>query len=127
MAEAALLGGLAPDAPGLAFLGMQYQYRMGSALLGGVGEDAAYVVLHTLDQAAKQWRAAITKSAMLHLSTVTRYQHHGLRGRTRSASSPPPSALRNVTLPPCARAMVRAIARPRPLPPVSRLRDASSR
>ena len=40
--------GLAPDAPGLAFLGMRYQYRVGSALLGGVGEDAAYVASHTL-------------------------------------------------------------------------------
>ena len=40
--------GLAADAPGLAFLGMRYQYRVGSALLGGVGEDAAYVASHTL-------------------------------------------------------------------------------
>jgi putative flavoprotein involved in K+ transport len=36
--------GIAHDAPGLAFLGMRYQFRVGSALLGGVGEDAAYVV-----------------------------------------------------------------------------------
>jgi putative flavoprotein involved in K+ transport len=36
--------GIAFDAPGVAFLGMRYQSRMGSALLGGVGEDAAYVV-----------------------------------------------------------------------------------
>ncbi|HET7362318.1 MAG TPA: NAD(P)-binding domain-containing protein [Burkholderiales bacterium] len=35
--------GIAQDVRGLAFLGMRYQYRMGSALLGGVGEDAAYV------------------------------------------------------------------------------------
>jgi putative flavoprotein involved in K+ transport len=39
--------GLAYDAPGLGFLGMRYQFRMGSALLGGVGEDAAYVTSHT--------------------------------------------------------------------------------
>jgi putative flavoprotein involved in K+ transport len=35
--------GIASGLPGLAFLGMRFQYRMGSALLGGVGEDAAYV------------------------------------------------------------------------------------
>ena len=36
--------GLVPEAPGLAFLGLRYQHRMSSALLGGVGEDAAFVV-----------------------------------------------------------------------------------
>ncbi len=36
--------GIAQGVPGLGFLGMRFQYRMGSALLGGVGEDAAYVV-----------------------------------------------------------------------------------
>jgi putative flavoprotein involved in K+ transport len=36
--------GIATGIPGLAFVGMRFQYRMGSALLGGVGEDAAYVV-----------------------------------------------------------------------------------
>jgi putative flavoprotein involved in K+ transport len=35
--------GVACGTPGLAFLGMRYQYRMSSALLGGVGQDAAYV------------------------------------------------------------------------------------
>jgi len=35
--------GIASGVPGLAFLGMRFQARMGSALLGGVGEDAAYV------------------------------------------------------------------------------------
>jgi putative flavoprotein involved in K+ transport len=40
--------GLTPDAPGVAFLGMRYQYRVGSALLGGVGEDAAYVASQIL-------------------------------------------------------------------------------
>jgi putative flavoprotein involved in K+ transport len=40
--------GIAHDAPGLAFLGMRYQFRVGSALLGGVGEDAAHVVEETL-------------------------------------------------------------------------------
>jgi len=46
--------GIARHAPGLAFLGMRYQFRVGSALLGGVGEDAAYVV----EQAMKYVRAA---------------------------------------------------------------------
>jgi putative flavoprotein involved in K+ transport len=36
--------GISCHAPGLAFLGMRYQFRVGSALLGGVGEDAGYVV-----------------------------------------------------------------------------------
>jgi putative flavoprotein involved in K+ transport len=36
--------GVALDVPGLAFVGMRYQYRARSALLGGVGEDAAHVV-----------------------------------------------------------------------------------
>jgi len=36
--------GVAVGVPGLAFLGMRYQYRVRSALLGGVGEDAAHVV-----------------------------------------------------------------------------------
>lgn len=36
--------GLAIDVPGLAFLGLRYQHRRRSPLLGGVGEDAKYVV-----------------------------------------------------------------------------------
>lgn len=36
--------GLAVDVPGLGFLGMRFQHRMTSALLGGVGEDAKYLV-----------------------------------------------------------------------------------
>ncbi len=40
--------GIAHDAPGLSFLGMRYQFRMGSALIGGVGEDAEYVVGQTV-------------------------------------------------------------------------------
>jgi len=36
--------GIAANVPGLGFLGMRFQYRFGSALLGGVGEDAAHVV-----------------------------------------------------------------------------------
>jgi putative flavoprotein involved in K+ transport len=40
--------GLVQGAPGMAFVGMRYQYRAGSALLGGVGEDAEYVVSKTV-------------------------------------------------------------------------------
>ena len=51
--------GIALDARGLAFLGMRYQYRMGSALLGGVGEDAAYATAETVKflqpNAASKW------------------------------------------------------------------------
>jgi putative flavoprotein involved in K+ transport len=36
--------GLIETPRGLAFLGLRYQSRMGSALLGGVGEDAEWVV-----------------------------------------------------------------------------------
>ena len=40
--------GLVETAPGIAFLGMRFQYRVSSALLGGVGEDAAYVASETV-------------------------------------------------------------------------------
>jgi putative flavoprotein involved in K+ transport len=36
--------GIVAGAPGLGFVGLRYQYRVGSSLLGGVGEDAAHVV-----------------------------------------------------------------------------------
>jgi putative flavoprotein involved in K+ transport len=36
--------GIVPDVPGLYFLGQRFQHRMTSALIGGVGNDAAYVV-----------------------------------------------------------------------------------
>lgn len=35
--------GIASDCPGLYFLGLRFQYRMTSSLLGGAGEDAAYL------------------------------------------------------------------------------------
>lgn len=41
--------GIAVGVPGLAFLGLRFQYRVGSALLGGVGEDAAHVVEKIID------------------------------------------------------------------------------
>src|SRR3954466_6070753 len=53
--------GIAPDAPGLAFLGMRYQFRVGSALLGGVGEDAAYVVGQTVKFVRSRATGELTK------------------------------------------------------------------
>jgi putative flavoprotein involved in K+ transport len=35
--------GVAVDSPGLFFVGLRFQHRMTSALLGGVGEDAAFI------------------------------------------------------------------------------------
>jgi putative flavoprotein involved in K+ transport len=46
--------GIAREVPGLGFLGMRFQHRMGSALLGGVGEDAAYLVKRIAAFVAKQ-------------------------------------------------------------------------
>lgn len=38
--------GVLPATPGLYFLGLPFQYALSSALVGGVGRDAAYVVRH---------------------------------------------------------------------------------
>ncbi|AHG93462.1 potassium uptake protein (plasmid) [Gemmatirosa kalamazoonensis] len=46
--------GVATDAPGLYFVGLRFQHRMTSSLVGGVGADAAYVaqqVLRGVDRA----------------------------------------------------------------------------
>jgi putative flavoprotein involved in K+ transport len=40
--------GITVDMPRLAFLGLRFQHRMTSALIGGVGADAEYVVNHIL-------------------------------------------------------------------------------
>lgn len=50
-----------------------------------------------------------------------------LRGKVTRAHRPPSGRLFSTMSPPCWRAMLRAMARPRPLPPVLRLRDGSSR
>ena len=51
--------GIVQSLPGLAFVGMRYQYRFGSALLGGVGGDAEYVVSQTLGFVRSAgWRAS---------------------------------------------------------------------
>ncbi|HST58629.1 MAG TPA: hypothetical protein VLK84_08075, partial [Longimicrobium sp.] len=47
--------GVVTDAPGLFFLGLRFQHRMTSSLIGGVGDDAAYVA----DQVAQRCEAAI--------------------------------------------------------------------
>jgi putative flavoprotein involved in K+ transport len=36
--------GIVAAAPGLGFIGLRYQYRIGSSLIGGVREDVEYVV-----------------------------------------------------------------------------------
>jgi putative flavoprotein involved in K+ transport len=38
--------GVATDRPGLYFVGLQFQHRMTSSLVGGVGQDAEYIALH---------------------------------------------------------------------------------
>jgi len=42
----ATIEGVAVDVPSLYVLGLQIQHRMTSALIGGLGSDAAYVVDH---------------------------------------------------------------------------------
>jgi putative flavoprotein involved in K+ transport len=44
--------GVACAVEGLGFVGLRHQYRMGSALLGGVGEDARFVANRVLQYAA---------------------------------------------------------------------------
>ena len=43
--------GVAVDAPGLYFVGLRFQHRLTSALLGGVGADAAFVAAHVARRA----------------------------------------------------------------------------
>jgi putative flavoprotein involved in K+ transport len=47
--------GVAPDFPGLYFVGLRFQRALTSALLGGVGEDAEYIA----DRVASRSRAAV--------------------------------------------------------------------
>ena len=49
------LRGVATDAPGLYFLGLRFQHRMTSSLVGGVGEDAA----HVAEQIARRAEMAV--------------------------------------------------------------------
>jgi hypothetical protein len=50
-----------------------------------------------------------------------------LRGRRISAINPPSGRFRSVSVPPCVCTTSRAIDNPSPVPPVSRLRECSSR
>lgn len=45
--------GLATSVPGLFFIGLPFMYRGGSALLGGVGRDAAYLVQHMAEHVSQ--------------------------------------------------------------------------
>lgn len=60
------------------------------------------------------------------LRSAVRFDHASPSGKRTTASSPSSGELRSKTEPPCAWMMVRAIARPRPTPPVSRLRELSN-
>jgi putative flavoprotein involved in K+ transport len=48
--------GVVPDAPGLFFLGLRFQHRMSSSLIGGVGEDAAFIA----EQVARRCEAPVS-------------------------------------------------------------------
>lgn len=48
--------GVVTEVPGLYFVGLRFQYRMNSSLLGGVGADAAYVAAHIARKPAQAAR-----------------------------------------------------------------------
>ncbi len=50
--------GIVAAAPGLGFIGLRYQYRVGSSLIGGVHEDAEYVVQQLSSHNAHTGRAS---------------------------------------------------------------------
>jgi putative flavoprotein involved in K+ transport len=50
--------GIVAAAPGLGFVGLRYQYRIGSSLLGGVHEDAEYVVRQLASHESHAGRAS---------------------------------------------------------------------
>ena len=54
-------------------------------------------------------------------------RHPDVRSSSTRTTRPPPARSLNVSEPPCRLTTVCAIARPRPVPPVVRLRDGSSR
>lgn len=56
--------GIVASVPGLYFMGLLFQYSLSSALLGGVGRDAAYLADHIASKrAAKQGRRAALEDA----------------------------------------------------------------
>jgi putative flavoprotein involved in K+ transport len=44
--------GVATDAPGLYFVGLRFQHRMASSLIGGVGDDAGLIAAHIAQRSA---------------------------------------------------------------------------
>jgi len=42
--------GVVAEAPGLFFLGLRFQYRLNSSLIGGVGEDAAFIAGRVIER-----------------------------------------------------------------------------
>ena len=54
----AAVPGIVAAAPGLGFVGLRYQYRIGSSLIGGVREDAEYVVRQLASHDAHAGRAS---------------------------------------------------------------------
>lgn len=53
--------GVASDAPGLYFVGLRFQHRLSSTLIGGVGEDAAYIAARVMESAER--RALLAEEA----------------------------------------------------------------
>jgi putative flavoprotein involved in K+ transport len=81
--------GIAHDAPGLAFLGLRYQRRMGSALLGGVGEDASHVVARTASFLRSRDARSLT-------AIDGRPCRGGARARARASRASGPGACRSM-------------------------------
>jgi putative flavoprotein involved in K+ transport len=52
--------GVATDWPGLFFVGLRFQHRMTSALIGGVGADAEFIAESITERVASRCEAAIT-------------------------------------------------------------------
>ena len=50
--------GVVTDAPGLFFVGLRLQYRMNSSLVGGVGDDAAFITEQVLQRSERDEVAA---------------------------------------------------------------------
>ena len=46
--------GVVADAPGLFFLGLRFQHRLNSSLIGGVGEDAAFIAARVIEHANRR-------------------------------------------------------------------------
>jgi putative flavoprotein involved in K+ transport len=55
--------GVVAEAPGLFFLGLRFQHRMTSSLIGGVGDDAAFIAGQVVERAER--RALLTEDRIL--------------------------------------------------------------